>query len=86
MCCFFYFITVCTFLKQSYSAQTSKFVLECNILLALQSEHMLYVPTISGYTQDLWAPNVVVAHAKEGIVVIHLASGRTLCKVPPASQ
>lgn len=40
-----------------------------------------YVPTITNYTQLWWVPNVVVAHAKEGIEVLHLASGRTLCKV-----
>ncbi|KAI7736624.1 hypothetical protein M8C21_025709 [Ambrosia artemisiifolia] len=40
-----------------------------------------YVPTITNYTQLWWVPNVVVAHAKEGIEVLHLASGRTLCKL-----
>ena len=33
----------------------------------------------------LYVPNVVVAHEKEGIEAIHLASGRTLCKVQDAS-
>ncbi|KAF2312355.1 hypothetical protein GH714_034340 [Hevea brasiliensis] len=28
-----------------------------------------------------WVPNVVVAHQKEGIEAVHLASGRTLCKL-----
>ncbi|XP_073034031.1 uncharacterized protein [Primulina eburnea] len=40
-----------------------------------------YIPTITNYTQLWWVPNVIVAHEKEGIEVIHLASGRTLCKV-----
>lgn len=40
-----------------------------------------YVPTITNYTQLWWLPNVVVAHLKEGIEAVHLASGRTLCKV-----
>ncbi|KAI7756807.1 hypothetical protein M8C21_014478 [Ambrosia artemisiifolia] len=40
-----------------------------------------YVPTITNYTQLWWVPNVVVAHEKEGIEVLHLASGRTLCKL-----
>lgn len=40
-----------------------------------------YIPTITNYTQLWWVPNVVVAHLKEGIEAIHLASGRTLCKV-----
>ncbi|EPS63979.1 hypothetical protein M569_10795, partial [Genlisea aurea] len=39
-----------------------------------------YVPTITNYTQLWWVPNVVVIHEKEGIEVLHLASGRTLCK------
>lgn len=42
---------------------------------------MPYVPTITNYTQLWWVPNVVVAHEKEGIEAVHLASGRTLCKV-----
>ncbi|KAL0349562.1 UNVERIFIED_CONTAM: hypothetical protein Sradi_4105400 [Sesamum radiatum] len=40
-----------------------------------------YVPTITNYTQLWWVPNVVVAHEKEGIEAVHLASGRTLCKL-----
>lgn len=40
-----------------------------------------YVPTITNYTQIWWVPNVVVAHQKEGIEALHLASGRTICKV-----
>ncbi|GJX31099.1 FG-GAP repeat-containing protein [Tanacetum coccineum] len=39
-----------------------------------------YVPIITNYTQLWWLPNVVVAHGKEGIEVLHLASGRKLCK------
>ncbi|KAK9164271.1 hypothetical protein Syun_005173 [Stephania yunnanensis] len=39
-----------------------------------------YVPTITNYTKLWWVPNVVVAHQKEGIEAVHLASGRTICK------
>jgi len=44
-------------------------------------QHLPYVPTITNYTQVWWVPNVVVAHQKEGIEALHLASGRTICKV-----
>lgn len=40
-----------------------------------------YIPTITNHTQLWWVPNVVVAHQKEGIEAIHLASGRTVCKL-----
>jgi hypothetical protein len=40
-----------------------------------------YIPTITNHTQLWWVPNVVVIHQKEGIEAVHLASGRTLCKV-----
>lgn len=40
-----------------------------------------YIPTITNYTKIWWVPNVVVAHQKEGIEVLHLASGRTACKL-----
>ncbi|XP_050126192.1 uncharacterized protein LOC126603407 [Malus sylvestris] len=40
-----------------------------------------YIPTITNHTQLWWVPNVVVAHQKEGIEVIHLATGRTFCKL-----
>ncbi|CAK9320713.1 unnamed protein product [Citrullus colocynthis] len=40
-----------------------------------------YVPTITNYTKLWWLPNVVVAHQKEGIEALHLASGRTICKL-----
>ncbi|KAL6959989.1 hypothetical protein U1Q18_040135 [Sarracenia purpurea var. burkii] len=40
-----------------------------------------YIPTITNYTQLWWVPNVVVSHQKEGIEAVHLASGRTICKV-----
>uniref|UniRef100_A0A0D9VB08 FG-GAP repeat-containing protein n=1 Tax=Leersia perrieri TaxID=77586 RepID=A0A0D9VB08_9ORYZ len=46
-----------------------------------QSHRMRYVPTITNYTQVWWVPNVIVAHEKEGIEAVHLASGRTLCKL-----
>jgi len=42
---------------------------------------MQYVPTITNHTQVWWVPNVIVAHEKEGIEAVHLASGRTICKV-----
>ena len=48
-------------------------------LLSLQPSP--YMPTITNYTQLWWLPNVVVAHQKEGIEAVHLASGRTICKV-----
>ncbi|ONK73652.1 uncharacterized protein A4U43_C04F33860 [Asparagus officinalis] len=41
----------------------------------------LYIPTITNHTQLWWVPNVVVAHQKEGIEAVHLASGRTICKL-----
>ncbi|KAI5054570.1 hypothetical protein GOP47_0030536 [Adiantum capillus-veneris] len=40
-----------------------------------------YLPTITNLTQLWWVPNVLVAHLKEGIEAIHLASGRTVCKL-----
>ena len=46
-----------------------------------KSQRTLYVPTITNYTQVWWVPNVVVAHEKEGIEAVHLASGRTICKL-----
>ncbi|KAL9241667.1 hypothetical protein vseg_015750 [Gypsophila vaccaria] len=42
---------------------------------------MPYVPTITNHTKLWWVPNVVVAHEKEGIEALHLASGRTVCKL-----
>lgn len=42
---------------------------------------LTYIPTITNYTQLWWVPNVIVAHEKEGIEVVHLASGRTICKL-----
>lgn len=44
-------------------------------------QSMSYIPTITNYTQLWWVPNVVVAHHKDGIEAVHLASGRTVCKV-----
>lgn len=49
-------------------------------------QHTQYIPTITNYTQLWWVPNVVVVHEKEGIEAVHLASGRTLCKVKPEMQ
>ncbi|XP_062102505.1 uncharacterized protein LOC133812717 [Humulus lupulus] len=40
-----------------------------------------YIPTITNYTQLWWLPNVIVAHLKEGIEAVHLATGRTVCKL-----
>lgn len=48
---------------------------------AKSKKSLPYVPTITNYTQLWWVPNVVVAHQKEGIEAVHLASGRTLCKL-----
>ncbi|THU44995.1 hypothetical protein C4D60_Mb02t13220 [Musa balbisiana] len=44
-------------------------------------ERSLYIPTITNHTQVWWVPNVVVAHQKEGIEAVHLASGRTICQL-----
>ncbi|KAG6549554.1 hypothetical protein Mapa_008935 [Marchantia paleacea] len=41
----------------------------------------LYVPIITNHTSHWWMPNVVVAHLSEGIEAVHLASGRTVCKL-----
>nr|CAB3469143.1 unnamed protein product [Digitaria exilis] len=46
-----------------------------------QAQRTMYIPTITNHTQVWWVPNVVVAHEKEGIEVVHLASGRTICKL-----
>lgn len=54
-----------------------------NEFIYLMLQHLPYIPTITNYTQLWWVPNVVVAHEKEGIEAVHLASGRTLCKVKP---
>ncbi|KAH7668536.1 Integrin alpha N-terminal domain-containing protein [Dioscorea alata] len=40
-----------------------------------------YIPTITNHTRLWWVPNVVLAHQKEGIEAVHLASGRTICKL-----
>ncbi|KAL3844707.1 hypothetical protein ACJIZ3_002110 [Penstemon smallii] len=40
-----------------------------------------YLPIITNYTRHWSVPNVVIAHEKEGIEVVHLASGQTICKV-----
>ncbi|KAF5960962.1 hypothetical protein HYC85_002171 [Camellia sinensis] len=48
---------------------------------AKSKKPMTYIPTITNYTQLWWVPNVVVAHLKEGIEAVHLASGRTICKL-----
>ncbi|KAJ8764530.1 hypothetical protein K2173_006270 [Erythroxylum novogranatense] len=48
---------------------------------AKSKKPVTYIPTITNYTQLWWVPNVVVAHQKEGIEAVHLASGRTICKL-----
>ncbi|XP_010934095.3 uncharacterized protein [Elaeis guineensis] len=48
---------------------------------AKAKKRSLYIPTITNHTQVWWVPNVVVAHQKEGIEAVHLASGRTICKL-----
>lgn len=47
---------------------------------------MNYIPTITNYTKLWWVPNVIVAHHKDGIEAVHLATGRTVCKVNLASD
>ncbi|MCD7447498.1 hypothetical protein HAX54_030364 [Datura stramonium] len=34
-----------------------------------------YIPTITNHTQLWWVPNVVVAHEKDGIEAVHIATG-----------
>ncbi|XP_030530778.2 uncharacterized protein LOC115741166 [Rhodamnia argentea] len=48
---------------------------------AKSKKPMNYIPTITNHTQLWWVPNVVVAHQEEGIEAVHLASGRTICKL-----
>lgn len=48
---------------------------------ARKTQRMQYVPTITNHTQVWWVPNAIVAHEKEGIEAVHLASGRTICKL-----
>ncbi|KAL0904280.1 hypothetical protein M5K25_026367 [Dendrobium thyrsiflorum] len=48
---------------------------------AKKNKRHLYIPTITNHTQLWWVPNVVVAHQKEGIEAVHLASGRAICKL-----
>ncbi|KAH7314480.1 hypothetical protein KP509_21G004500 [Ceratopteris richardii] len=52
-----------------------------NLASSTKSKRIQYVTTITNHTQLWWIPNVLVAHLKEGIEVIHLASGRTVCKL-----
>ncbi|RCV23336.1 hypothetical protein SETIT_4G290700v2 [Setaria italica] len=46
-----------------------------------KTQRTMYIPTITNHTQVWWVPNVIVAHEKEGIEAVHLASGRTICKL-----
>lgn len=39
------------------------------------------MPIITNSTTYWWIPNVVVSHLSEGVEAVHLASGRTVCKV-----
>jgi hypothetical protein len=55
--------------------------MRCNFCFYLQMQRGMYIPTITNHTQVWWVPNVIVAHEKEGIEAVHLASGRTICKV-----
>ncbi|PUZ58932.1 hypothetical protein GQ55_4G002200 [Panicum hallii var. hallii] len=48
---------------------------------ARKTQRAMYIPTITNHTQVWWVPNVIVAHEKEGIEAVHLASGRTICKL-----
>jgi hypothetical protein len=57
------------------------FLLRNNLFLLLQAQRTRYIPTITNHTKVWWVPNVVLAHKKEGIEVVHLASGHTICKV-----
>ncbi|KAI9081271.1 hypothetical protein K1719_036771 [Acacia pycnantha] len=46
-----------------------------------RKKQLPYVPTITNSTDLWWVPNVVVVHQKEGVEVLQLASGRTICKL-----
>ncbi|XP_039011394.1 uncharacterized protein LOC120140478 isoform X2 [Hibiscus syriacus] len=48
---------------------------------AKSKKALTFIPTITNNTRLWWVPNVVVAHQKEGIEAVHLASGRTICKL-----
>jgi hypothetical protein len=62
-------------------SNTSWLSTEMKLVSLLQTQRMQYVPTITNHTQVWWVPNAIVAHEKEGIEAVHLASGRTICKV-----
>ncbi|XP_024368527.1 uncharacterized protein [Physcomitrium patens] len=47
----------------------------------VRKQQFQYVPVITNHTSHWWVPNVVVAHLKEGIEAVHLATGRTVCKL-----
>ncbi|KAG0605780.1 hypothetical protein M758_9G087200 [Ceratodon purpureus] len=47
----------------------------------VRKQQFMYVPMITNHTSHWWVPNVVVAHLKEGIEAVHLATGRTVCKL-----
>jgi hypothetical protein len=76
----------CTCLNKLQCSHTIKFtpydfLLRNNLFLLLQAQRTCYIPTITNHTKVWWVPNVVLAHEKEGIEVVHLASGHTICKV-----
>ncbi|MBA0655553.1 hypothetical protein Goklo_008027 [Gossypium klotzschianum] len=73
---------------EEHSSDSSQLIPQHNYKLDVHAlntrqpgEPMAYIPTITNYTQLWWVPNVVVAHQKEGIEAVHLASGRTVCKL-----
>ncbi|XP_024389347.1 uncharacterized protein [Physcomitrium patens] len=47
----------------------------------VRKERFQHVPMITNHTSHWWVPNVIVAHLKEGIEAVHLATGRTVCKL-----
>lgn len=52
---------------------------------SVQQEY-IHVPVITNLSTHWFLPNVIVAHLKEGIEAVHLATGRTVCKVISAFQ
>ncbi|MBA0832402.1 hypothetical protein Goarm_016795 [Gossypium armourianum] len=73
---------------EEHSSDPSQLIPQHNYKLDAQAlnsrhpgEHLPYIPTITNNTRLWWVPNVVVAHQKEGIEAVHLATGRTICKL-----
>jgi len=46
-----------------------------------RKQEYIHVPVITNLSTHWWVPNVIVAHLKEGIEAVHLATGRTVCKL-----